>query len=61
MDMSKLPWHEQQQIHELQALLQEWREGKLKPTKYEARILRLMETITLACLIAPDEGFLDAP
>ena len=56
MDVSKLPYHEQQQIKELQALLHDWRSGKFTPTKPEANILRLVETITLACLISPDEG-----
>ena len=56
MDISKQPYAVQQQIKDLQALLQDYREGKVpvKQGSPEARILALMETITLAVLISED-------
>lgn len=58
MDVSKLPYHEQKQIRELQALLRDYREGKT-PTETR-RFMRLIEHLTLRLLISPDEGIPNA-
>ena len=57
MNIDDQPYHVQQQIRDLQALLQDWRTGKI-PVKLgtpEYRIISLIETITLAVLVSPDD------
>lgn len=56
MDLDSLPWDEAQQIRELQAILMDWREGKvgkLKPA--EQRLFKAVEHLVLRVLASEDE------
>ena len=55
MDLSKQPWEVQQQVKELQRTLMDWREGRMPVDAHIDRIIRIIEHLTLQCLISEDE------